>query len=273
MLETPSPTDTSVPDLDLELQDIANTKTTEARATSATTEIPDKYKGKTPEELIQMHQNAERLISRHGNDLAQLRQSAAILAQAQATKNVEQARKQTPTTVEALLDNPDKAIEDVVANSPALRQIQESASRVNDLESKLAYGDFVRSYPKYTEDIANDQFLDWIKKNPVRVNLAHAADQKDFNSARALWDMWSEHQDLLGSTSADRAGTVRKAATVKSTPVNAGGEGRGKPVYSRAKLDELRMKAHDGDPGAMAKLADPEFNQRLVEAYAEKRVR
>jgi hypothetical protein len=271
MLETPSPTDTSVTnDLDLELQSINEGKATETPVQKPT-EIPAKYKGKTPEELIEMHQNAEKLISRHGNDLAQLRQSAVILAQqAQAAKNVEQVRRQAPTTVDALLDNPDKAIEDVVASSPAIQRIQADAARVNDLESRLAYGDFVRSYPKYTEDIANDQFLDWVKKNPVRVNLAHAADQKDFNSARALWDMWSEHQELVGSASADKSATVRKASTVKGTPNT---EAKGKPVYSRTKLDELRMKAHDGDPGAVAKLADPEFNQRLVEAYAENRVR
>jgi hypothetical protein len=267
MLDQPSPTGTSGSDeLDLELQDIAQGKTTETPAAQVTA-IPDKYKDKSLEDVIAMHQNAEKLISRQGNDMAQLKQSAHVLATQNRT-NVNQERKQTPTTVEALLDNPDKTIEEAVAASPAVRQAQASAERVSALEAKLAYGDFVRKHPKYQEDIADDTFLDWVKKNPVRLTLSQRADALDFNSADALWDMWSEHKDLVSSP-ADRSNKVRQVSTVKGVPSGS----KGKPVYSRSKLDELRSKAHDGDQNAQAKLADRDFNERLVEAYAEGRVR
>lgn len=268
MLDQPSSTDTSVDnDLDLEIQSLAGDKSTE-KPIKPSSEIPAKYQNKSPEELIAMHQNAERLISRQGNDLAEVKRAAAVLAD-QSRANVEREKRQTPTTVEALLDNPDKIIDDAVASSPAIKAAQDSAARVNALESKLAYGDFVRKYPKYQEDIADDEFLNWVKKNPVRLTLSQRADALDFNSADALWDMWNEHKDLVTPSTAQRTDKVRQVSTVRGTP----SEAKGKPMYSRAKLDELRAKAHDGDPNAQAKLADRDFNERLVAAYAEGRVR
>ena len=268
MLDQPSPTETSgETDLDQELQTVVEARTTE-KAITPSTEIPAKYKDKSPGELIAMHQNAERLISRQGNDIAEIKRAAAVLAQNQPT-NVHREVKQIPTTVEALLDNPDKTIESVVAASPAFRQAQDSAARVAALESKLAYGDFVRKHPGYQDDIADDTFVDWVKKNPVRLTLSQRADALDFNAADALWDMWGEHKDLVSPPTTQRSDKVRQASTVKGTPSGP----KGKSFYSRILLDELRAKAHDGDAASQAKLADVDFNRRLVEAYAEGRVR
>jgi hypothetical protein len=85
--------------------------------------------------------------------------------------------------------------------------------------------------------------------------------------------MWAEYSELVGGNAdkgkARGADATKRAATVKAAPQ----EQRAKPTYSRAKLDALRYRAMDGDPVAQAKLNDPEFNARLIEAYAEKRVK
>ena len=57
-------------------------------------EIPDKYKGKTAEELVQMHQEAEKLLGRQSSEVGELRKVVDTYIQTQLTEDTQQAPQQ-----------------------------------------------------------------------------------------------------------------------------------------------------------------------------------
>lgn len=258
-------------DLDLELGPDAARGAEPAKQDDKTAEVPDKYRNKSVDDLIQMHQNAERALSQKANELGEIRRLADQLISIKPEDNTRKHERK-PITAEALLDNPETALSQAVEHSTVATAQAHTASRVEALERQLSYGDFVRSHPNFQQDVKDPDFMEWVQKNPVRANLAQRADKYDFQAAKGLWDMWAEHKELLGSSKKAKANeTARQAGTVRAAPATAQ-PGTG-PVYSRAKLMELRLKAEDGDAIARSKLEDPAFNARLVAAYAEGRVR
>src|SRR5882672_1471260 len=69
------------------------------------TTVPDKYAGKGVEDLIKMHQNAEKLISRQGQDVAQMRRLADQLLDLKKPTTQTTIEHQ-PVTVDQLLNDP-----------------------------------------------------------------------------------------------------------------------------------------------------------------------
>ena len=51
-------------------------------------DLPDKYRGKSPKEIAKMHQEAEKLIGRHGQEVRELRELADSLIKQQDRKSV-----------------------------------------------------------------------------------------------------------------------------------------------------------------------------------------
>src|SRR5579859_4122479 len=264
-------------DLDL-FEEEATGKTSTTNATHESSTVPQKYAGKTVEDLIKMHQNAERLVSRQGEELGQMRKYAdALIDLKKPTTQVTEERK--PVTVDALLNDPEKAINAAVANSPLAQRAAAAEQRAAQLEVRLAESEFTGKHgATVARDINDPAFLEWVNKNPLRQALAaSSANQQDpnrFVAAKNIWDLWDEHQDILVAKQntqqrQDKQRTV--PTTVRQHPIDAT-QSR-KPVWSRAKLMELRLQAAQGNQAAMARLNDPGFQERMHEAYAENRVR
>lgn len=244
--------------------------TGQAASTSST--IPDKYTGKTVDDLIKMHQNAEKVISRQGQEVSQIRRlSDEILNLKKPTTQATEERK--PVTVEALLNDPEKAIRDAVANSDVGKRAENAEARVVALEAGITERDFVSKHKEFAADINDPAFTTWVNKNPLRQALANRTAQKDFTAATNLWDLWEEHKEIIGGKPGTQvAGGDKRTvpSTVKASPSE---NLRGKPTYSRAKLMELRMKVQAGHPASLARWNDPHFQEKLNNAYAENRVK
>jgi hypothetical protein len=239
--------------------------------------IPAKYAGKTVEDLITMHQNAERLASRQGAELGQIRRLADELIELKKpTTQTTVERK--PVTVDALLNDPQKALNEAIDNSPLAARAKAAEDRASRLEAQLAETQFSGTHKPETvaRDVNDPAFLEWVNKNPLRQALAAESAKKNFVAAKNLWDLWDEHQELVGQRQTQTQqnpaqGAARKVPnTVKSAPRET--LNQAKPNWSRAKLMELRMKVQAGDPAAVARWNDPGFTARMNEAYAEQRV-
>lgn len=243
--------------------------------------VPDKYSGKSVDDLIKMHQNAERKIATQGAELGTVRRLAdQLLDLKKPTTQTTEERK--PVTVDALLNDPEKAIRDAVANSDVMSRATRAEARVEHLESSITQDRFVSRYPNYKSDMDDPTFLEWVNKSQLRQALAaraSATDKNDFAAAASLWEMWEERQELAGGASKEGNASPNKA-TDKKVPVtvrqgaadNQGGVKR-KPIWSRAKLMELRTKVQQGDPASLQRWNDPGFQERMHEAYAEERVK
>lgn len=261
-------------DLDLLVESDAK-GTTQAKQEPSET-IPEKYAGKSVEDIIKMHQHAERKIGEQSREVSTLRRLAdeVIGLKKATTRTTEEPRK--PVTVEALLNDPERAIRDAVASSDVAKRLEAAEARNAQLESSITEQSFVGKHKNYASDINDPEFIAWTNKNQLRQALANDAASSNatkFTSATNLWDMWEEYKELGGTKVTDDTTkqTAKKVVnTVKSAPNDAA---RGKQIYSRAKVMEFRARVHSGDPAAVAKWQDPVFQDNLNKAYAEDRVR
>lgn len=259
-------------DFDLEFKEV--TEKVETPITEE--ELPEKYKGKSPAEIARMHMNAEKRLSQMGNELGSLRGLAdqVLNLKKENVKVPETPRK--PVTVDEIFADPDKAIHETISHSDVAKKADDAVSRAENIERQLALRDFETKHPSYKSDLTDPSFQDWVTGNSARVELFRRADNFDVASADALWQMWGEYKQLqeVGQRR-EKAETKRREAlnagkTVSDASTDAPSRG---PTYSRAKLMELQMKAHSGDLNARMKWNDKSFQDELLRAYSEGRVR
>lgn len=233
--------------------------------------LPDKYRGKTIEDLIEMHQNAERRLSQQGNELGEMRRIAdgiiGIKQRDNATRPTPQPR--APVTVEKLLENPEQALTSTIEQSTVAQRTNAVAQRVEALEANVAKTRFESAYPDYQQDMNNPEFLEWVRKNPVRSQLGQAAYQGNYEAATGLWSLW---QEAKGSQAPAPSAGREAARAARVQRQGASGEQPAK-VYSREKLMQLRERVQNGDSAAVAQWNRQDFQNALIQAYAEGRVR
>lgn len=256
-------------DLDLEYDDLVKDPGSPASQQIAR-EIPARYKDKSPEELIEMHVNLEKVLRRQGNDLGQLRRTVDAQSQMLSARpiiNPQTEVKQEPITAEKLLTDPQGTVRNVVAQDPT---VTSNAQRLSVLERSIAEKDFAQRHPDYAKDVQDPAFQEWVTNSPARSKLLVNLHQNyDVASGNDLWELWNEHKEAVSASTSARQGRVRQASTVKSGTA----EPSGKPTYSRAKLEELHMRAINGHGPSQAKWNDPDFQREYLAAYAEDRVK
>ncbi len=223
--------------------------------------IPDKYKGKTAEELVQMHQEAEKLLGRQSSEVGELRKVVDTYIQTQLTDNNQEAPNQAEEV--DFFTDPNKAVDLAIQNHPKIKEAEELTKQY---KASTALSELQRKHPDMQQILQDANFAEWIKASPVRTRLFVAADQQyDHESADELFNLWKERQNIVQRTAEveeiARKQTVKAAATGNARGSN---ESAPKKIYRRADIINL-MK---NDPERYAALSD-----EIMKAYAEKRVR
>ena len=224
--------------------------------------VPDKYQGKSIEEIVQMHQEAEKLVGRQSSEVGELRKIVDdfIKTKAEETKQEISPNNDLDDEVD-FFENPKEAIAKAVAGSTEMKQMQEllAAQKQQEVLGKIS-----AKHPDYMEVIQDPAFGEWVKSSTVRVELLQRADNYDFNAADELLTVWSERKEVVNKAKEvneqDRK-QQRKAATT-------GGKGSGEPIsrkiYKRSDIVQLMIS----DPERYKANVD-EFDR----AYREGRVK
>lgn len=224
--------------------------------------VPDKYQGKSIEEIVQMHQEAEKLVGRQSSEVGELRKIVDdfIKTKAEETKQEISPNNDLDDEVD-FFDNPKEAVARAVAGSTEMKQMQEllAAQKQQEVLGKIS-----AKHPDYMEVIQDPAFGEWVKSSTVRVELLQRADNYDFNAADELLSVWSERKEVVNKAKEvneqDRK-QQRKAATT-------GGKGSGEPIsrkiYKRSDIVQLMIS----DPERYKANVD-EFDR----AYREGRVK
>lgn len=243
-----------------EEQEAAQVETTATQEPEST--VPDKYQGKSIEEIVQMHQEAEKLVGRQSSEVGELRKIVDdfIKTKAEETKQEISPNNSMDDEVD-FFDNPKEAVAKAVAGSTEMKQMQEllAAQKQQEVLGKIS-----AKHPDYMEVIQDPAFGEWVKSSAVRVELLQRADSYDFNAADELLTVWSERKEVVNKAKEvneqDRK-QQRKAATT-------GGKGSGEPIsrkiYKRSDIVQLMIS----DPERYKANVD-EFDR----AYREGRVK
>lgn len=226
-------------------------------------DIPDKYKGKSVAEIVQMHKEAEKLLGRHSSEVGELRKIVDDFVKANLDTN---AHKQSGNDLEDevdFFDDPKKAVDQAIANNPALAEVKGLSKQ---LKQQAFMNKLNTEFPEHV-DLVNDQsFVDWVKASKVRQQMySHAATDYDWDSAEELLSNWraiSGAQATAKNTQKEDLKQERKKASTGSS--KASGEQKSRKVYRRADIINLMRK----DPDRYAELSD-----EIMKAYQEGRVR
>jgi|TARA_E500000318_G_scaffold43145_1_gene41122 hypothetical protein len=232
----------------------------EEQATQQEPEIPEKYQNKSAQELVQMHQEAEKLLGRQSSEVGELRKVVDNYIQAQLTPAPQQ--EEQVEEVDFFTD-PEKAVAQVIQNHPKIKEA-ESVSQQYKMQTALAA--LKTNHPDMESILQDTKFAEWIQASKVRTKLFVAADkQYDYEAADELFNLWKERQQMIGQA-ATAEKQSRKQAVKNASTGNASGssESRPKKIYRRADIIKLMKE----DPNRYAALQD-----EIMRAYAEKRVR
>jgi hypothetical protein len=223
-------------------------------------ELPEKYRDKSLDEIVKMHQEAEKLIGKQAQEVGEVRKLADELIKQNLGSRQQQTRQEEPEV--DFFENPQKAVQRTVDSHPdiiAARQATLQMQRAQ-IQQRLA-----QEHPDFGEIAKDQEFANWVKSSPVRIKIFEQADAGyDFDSANELLSTYKQLRGVK-SKQVNDAGEASRKQILKAVGVDTGGSGESsKKVYRRADLIRLKMQ----DPNRYDALSD-----EIMAAYAEKRVR
>lgn len=249
----------------------STTPSTTQQASQATgVQIPDRFKGKTNEEMYQIYANLERHAGKLANDLGQsnnrLDQLLSMKRENDLRANGAQTvtPAQTAVTASDLLENPTQAL-DRYFETKESTVVNELKQRIAAQEAAMAQTSFVSRHPDWQTHTNDPAFVDWARQTPWRSNLAAAAAKNDLAAADALLTEFKAYQPLLKRSTegtaleaARRVGLERSASS-GDTAAQATG-----PIIRRR--DNMALRISDPD-----KYESPAYQTALLSAIKDGR--
>ena len=231
--------------------------------------IPSKYQGKSLEEIVKMHQEAEKLIGRQAQEVGEVRKLADELIKQQLEARVKPKDTEQPVAQEIdFFDDPAKAVNQAVENNPVLKQMQQQLVVQKQQE---ALAKIEKSHPDFVSVAQSEEFNEWIQGSKVRKQLYEAANNYDADSALELLDTYKSLKGIKAQTvqAADegvkQVGQQQRQQAMKAAGVQTGGTGEStKPTYRYADIMKLMMYDRE------------QYNQRadeFLQAYQEGRIK
>ena len=221
--------------------------------------IPEKYQGKSVDEIIKMHQEAEKLIGKQAQEVGEVRKLADDLIK----QNLQSTNKPIVEEPEVdFFEDPQKAILKTVNNHPDVVAAKQAAQEFKkmQIQQKLS-----QKHPDFVEVVQDAGFAEWVKQSPVRMGLYAKADGEfDFDSADELLSTYKQLKTVQTKQAA-AADNMARQQSLKAASVDTGGTGESsKKVYRRTDLIRLKMT----DPDRYEAL-QPE----IMLAYSEGRIK
>ena len=229
-------------------------------------EVPEKFAGKSTEELVEMYQNVEKMMGKQASEVGEQRKLIQSLMESQnraaeATPNVEE-----PTNLDDdFYTDPTQAVNKAIENHPELvearkeRIIQQQQHQVGVLE---------KAYPDWQDRVASKEFQDWVGSSEIRTEMFRKADS-DYKPSYAieLFSMYDKVNMIDKTKQVQQEETAKRDKALKATSTETRSTSDsigGKKVYRRSDLINLQVT----DPSRYASLAD-----EIQLAYTEGRVK
>jgi len=221
-------------------------------------ELPEKYQGKSIQDIVRMHQEAEKVLGRQSSEVGELRRTVDTYIQKQLSNET------TPEESEDVdfFADPKAAINSAIENHPKIKQAESAAL---GHQRELAVNALKNKHPDADAIVQDPKFGEYVQASNMRMKLWNLADQAyDMDAADELFTNWKERKGVVEKTveleKVEKANTIKKASTG-----NIRGTGEtSKKVYRRTDIIRL-MK---DDPARYEANAD-----EIMQAYKEGRVK
>ena len=224
--------------------------------------LPEKYQGKSMEEVVQMHQEAEKLLGRQSSEVGELRKVVDDYISNQTTTQAPQQYVEPEDDIDYFTD-PQGAVNRAIENHPKIREAEQYTAQY---KKQSSLSTLQAKHSDMQQILGDPKFAEWIKASKIRTQLFVQADQQyDADAADELFSLWKERKTVAKQT-ANVERQARKQTLKAASTGNARGsaEGTRRKVYRRADIIKL-MK---NDPDRYQAMSD-----EIMAAYAEGRVK
>lgn len=247
-----------IQDLESEIGEIETVEKQQSEVLAAPApELPEKYRGKTIEEVVKMHRDAEELIARQGREVGEVRKLADELIKSQLTPKAEPEK---PKEVD-FFENPQEAIRQQIESNPRVLAAEQYAKQVQAEQSRQR---LMQIHPDVQQIVGDAGFQEWVKASKVRTQLFQQADNYDVDAAHELISTYKELRGVRQKMVAE-VDTTARDKTLKAAAVDTGGSGESsQKIFRRADLIRLKMR----DPAKYEAMSD-----EIMAAYAAGRVK
>ena len=206
--------------------------------------IPEKFRGKSLEDVIQSYSELEKQLGKQGQELGELRRTydAFIKSEVENHRN-EQGHR---------LDNSNDSFDSYTSSEPAAQGTpgQEGLSPVDRELAELRQERFLakleREHPDFRETVQDEAFRDWIVESDVRMALYKRADEQfDYRAADELFNIWADKKAVLDAEKQNaveaKEQTFEDAQTEQGKPVQPSSERK----YRRSDIRALKQNNPD----------------------------
>jgi len=230
-------------------------------------EIPEKYRNKSLEEIIKMHQESEKLIGRQAQEVGEARKLADQLIQRELSQpKAVQNPKEEVDPIEKYYEDPIGAMNETVNNHPAIQQAKQQAFEYKQQQVTQRLKSEFSNFDEITQD---ERFFEWDKQSHVRTKLfTEAHSQYDYDSAKELLSMWNTinpAKQPVQDTALVNEAKKETTKNLKAASVDTGSPApSSRKTYRRSDIINLRLR----DPDRYYAMQD-----EIMAAYAEGRVK
>ena len=224
--------------------------------------LPEKYQNKSLQEVVQMHQEAEKLLGKQSSEVGELRGVVDDYIQTQLAQQQAPVQQQEEDDTDFFVD-PKTAVSRAIENHPSIKEAEQATQQY---KKQTALAQLQSKHPDMNDIVKDAKFAEWIKSSKIRTQLFVQADQQyDYDAADELFSLWKERASVAQQT-VEVEKQARKQQVKSASTGNARGTGQTqrKKQYRRADIIKL-MKT---DPDRYAALSE-----EIFQAYAEGRVK
>ena len=207
--------------------------------------IPEKFRGKTLEDVAKSYLELEQQFGKQGQELGELRKltDAYLLSEVNRREP-----KQEPTPVEDIstFDDSDPVVKE--ARKLVEKELSPFKQELAELKREKFVAKLSQKHADFETIVQDKSFQDWVMESPVRVELFKKADLAfDVDSATELFNIWKERTGRETDRQAKEETRVATNAAFDKARMETTStdEPSPKKKYRRADLIELRQRQPD----------------------------
>jgi len=239
---------------------------TEVESSVAESIVPNKFAGKSPEEIIESYQNLEKELGRKAQEVGELRKLSDSFLQAELSRNsqAQSTPKETQEEPTDFFDDPNAAVNKAIENHPKFQEFQRFQAQQVQTAAKTQ---LEATHPDYADIVSNSDFQEWVQGSKIRQQLFQAADAYNFDAANELISNWKDRAMINKTQEVNQAEEAKRKGALKAGKAESrasSGSTSGKKTYKRSDLIRLKMT----DPLKYESMAED-----IYAAYAEGRVK
>jgi hypothetical protein len=235
-----------------------------AAAPEATTfEVPEKFVGKSIEDVIESYANLEKEMGRKANELGEMRKLTDHILQQPTAQPAPPAEPiDNNVDFDEIVENPTEAVRKVLSGDPRLAALE---AQLNQQKSTEAHARLAEAHPDVDTVVSDPKFQNWVQQDPSRLaNFQRAHVNLDTGTAIDMLTLYKQTNKVATDEAVVERDSIA-AKELKDAVVETGSvKTNTKKVYRRGDLINLKMF----DPARYSAM-----EKDIVQAYAEGRVK